>query len=98
MHARMITTYFAPANADQVIRLWKEVALPSAKTQWGFHGGRLLVDRELGRAVSVFLWETEEDALATGEGSAHLKTVFHEFANIFTKPSVIEYYEVAGEA
>ena len=97
MYARVITKQFSPDKVDEALRLWRDTALPVAKEQRGFKSGRLLVDRKAGKAISIFLWETEADAKASGEGSAYLQGVLAKFASLLTAPPVIEHYEVVGE-
>jgi len=98
MHARLTTVHFAPDKIDEAIRLWQDSVVPAAKQQTGFKGARLLVNRQTGTAVSMGLWETEADALATGATSAYKQAQLAKFASLFTAPPVIETYEVGAEA
>jgi heme-degrading monooxygenase HmoA len=87
-----------PAKSEEAIRLWEDSVLPAARQQKGFKSARLLVDRKTGKSLSVVMWETSADALATGESSAYLKEQLAKFASLFTAPPIVEQFEVAVEA
>jgi heme-degrading monooxygenase HmoA len=97
MYARVTTTHMSPAKTDEAIQLWRDSVMPAAKRQKGFKSARLLVDRKTGKGLSVVMWETSADALATGESSAYLKEQLAKFASLFTAPPAVEQFEVAVE-
>jgi quinol monooxygenase YgiN len=53
-----------------------------------------LVDRSMGKAISLTLWESEAEALASGAGSAYMQAALAKFASLFVAAPVIETYEV----
>jgi hypothetical protein len=97
MYARATTSQVTPDKLDESIRLWRDSVIPAARLQKGFVSGRLLVNRQTGKTVSIALWQTEADAQATGESSAYLREQLAKFATLFTAPPVVEQYEVAAE-
>ena len=98
MYARIVTAQVSPEKLNEGIQLWKDSVMPAAKAQKGFKSGRLMVNRKMGKIVTVGLWETEADLQATGEGSTFLQEQLAKFATLFTAPPVVEHYEVAVEA
>jgi heme-degrading monooxygenase HmoA len=98
MYARVVTAQVAPGKITEGIQLWRDSVMPAAREQKGFKSGRLLVNRQTGKIISVGLWETEADLQASGEGSAYLQAQLAKFASLFTAPPVIENYEVGAEA
>ncbi len=79
---------------DEAIKLFADSVVPAAKSQKGYLGAHLLVDRETGKGVGVTIWETEADAIANEE-SGYYKEQVAKFKDIFTAPTVREGYEVA---
>jgi heme-degrading monooxygenase HmoA len=68
---------------------------PSVQQQKGFKSARLLVQRQTGQVLSMGLWETEADFLATVEWN---QEQIAKFASLMAAPPVVEGYEVAAEA
>ena len=98
MYARVVTAQVSPEKIAEGIQLWQDSVVPAVKAQKGFKSGRLLVNRKTGKIVTVGLWETEADMLATSEGSTFVQEQLAKFASLFTAPPVVEHYEVAAEA
>ena len=97
MYARVVTSQVSSDKIDELIRIWRDSAMPAAKQQKGFKSARLLVDRQSGKSIMAVLWETQADAEATGEGSAFGEDQRAKFAGLFTARPVVEHYEVAAE-
>ncbi len=53
-----------------------------------------LVDRSKDKAISLMLWESEVDALASGAGSANMQAALAKLASLLVTAPVIETYEV----
>lgn len=94
MYARVVTAHAVPDKLTEGIHLWRDSVMPAAREQKGFKSGRLLVNRQTGKIISVGLWETEADLQASGEGSAYLQAQLAKFASLFTAPPMVENYEV----
>lgn len=91
MYARMVMGLIPSEKLDQAVQLWRETVLPSAQMQKGFRGVRLLVDRQNGKIVTMGLWETEADFLATVEWNAGQVA---NFAQFFSAPPEVGGYEL----
>jgi heme-degrading monooxygenase HmoA len=98
MYARAVTLHVSPDKLDEVIQIFRDSVIPAARQQTGFRSGRLLVNRQTGKAISVGLWETEADLQASGQGSTYLQEQLAKAASLVTAPPVVEQYEVAVEA
>ncbi len=94
MHARLITSQYQLDKLDEALQLYRETILPELRQLPGFKGVMGLVDRSKGKAIALTLWESEADALASGEGSAYMQASLAKFASFFAAPPVIEMYEV----
>lgn len=94
MYARVVSATIHPGRLDETIQLWRESVLPSVRQLKGFKGVRLLVDRENNNVVSMGLWETEADFLATvGWNQAQID----KFAELVAAPPDVGGYEVVIE-
>ena len=93
MYARVTTAYIKPEKVDEAVRVWQESVMPAAANQPGFRRGHLMVDRETGLGMSIGLWESENHANATGEGSDYLQKQLEKFAHMFSAPPVVEHFE-----
>ena len=97
MYVRVVTAHISPEKADEAIKIWLDSVMPVAKQQKGFKSARLLVDRKTGKSLTIGVWETEADLLASGEGSPYLKEQFARLQSLWTSQPVAENYELAGE-
>lgn len=97
MYTRLVTVQVAPENVEAVVRLWETEAIPAARRQPGHVDGRLVVQRQSGKGISMFTWQTQAHAEATGPDSDHLRQVLAKFGPYFLGPPVVEHYEVAAQ-
>lgn len=97
MYTRLVTVQVAPANIDAVVRLWETEAIPAARRQAGHVNGRLVVNRQSGQGISMFTWQTQAHADATGPDSDHLRQVLAKFGPYFLGAPVVAHYEVAAQ-
>lgn len=97
MYTRLITVHVAPENVEAVVRLWETEAIPAAQRQPGHVNGRLVVNRQSGKGISMFTWQTQADAEATGPASDHLRQVLAKFGPYFLAAPMVEHYEVAAQ-
>jgi hypothetical protein len=82
MFARV--TYVQAPSVDRIdegLRLWYENVLPTTASREGFIGVLSLVDWHTGKALSVTLWEGDEQLLASTEAKYHQQALerFGEF-------------------
>jgi heme-degrading monooxygenase HmoA len=97
MFARLTIVQAKPEKLDETTKIYEESVIPAAKSQKGYKGGYLLVDRETGKGVSISLWDSEEDAVAN-EKSGYYQEQVGKFKDFFTAAPVQEGYEVVVQA
>jgi hypothetical protein len=97
MYTRLVTVHVAPETIDTVVKLWETEAIPAARSQPGHVNGRLVVNRQTGKGISMFTWQTQAHAEATGPESDHLRQVLAKFGPYFLAAPVVEHYEVAAQ-
>ena len=93
MYTRLTTVQIKSDKMDETIKLYEESVVPAAKSQDGYRGAYLLVNRETGKGVSLTVWCCEETAVA-GEKSGYYQEQLAKFKDIFTAPPVREGYEL----
>ena len=97
MHARVVTVQIQPGKTEEAIRIFRESVVPAAKQQKGFKSIMLLTDPNTGKGVSVGLWESEADLMAS-ETSGYFREQLGKFGGLFLAPPVREVYEVSVQA
>lgn len=97
MFARMTGVQVKVDKVDEVIKIFNEGVVPAAKTQKGYQGVYMLVDRKTGKGYAIALWDTEQNAIANEESGYYQEQV-SRFKDLFTAPPVREGYEVAIKA
>jgi heme-degrading monooxygenase HmoA len=92
MFARVSTIPGTPEHLEEAISY---LAAPATFRQaQGFKGNYLLVDRRIGKMLTITLWETEADMHATAQDVNLLRQEGARLAGAAEPPSV-EVYEVA---
>lgn len=97
MHARVITVRSTRSRVEQAAALYEASVIPEARKLKGFKNAYLLVNPESGEALSVVLWETEADMLASEDGE-YLRSQISKFGAIFDATPVVNHYEVRASA
>jgi len=97
MFARLTTAQIPIDRIDIFIKIFEESVVPATKSQKGYKGIYLFVDRKTGKGVSMGLWESEEDAIANEESRFYQEQVA-KFITFYTKPPIREGYEVVVQA
>lgn len=97
MFARLTTAQIPIDRIDRFIKIYEESVVPAAKSQKGYKGIYLLVDRKTGKGVAIGLWESEEDAIANEENRYYQEQVA-KFITFYTIPPIREGYEVVVQA
>ena len=67
MFARMTSLRARKDRMNKIEEIFQNSIVPAAKSQKGYCGAYLLVDRETSKVVAITLWEKEEDAIANEE-------------------------------
>ncbi len=93
MFARCTTMQFKLAFIDQAVDILKNSIVPAAQSQKGFKGLNVYLDRKTGKAVSIAIWESEEDAVAN-EKSLYYQEQLLKLRHHFANPPIKEGYEV----
>jgi heme-degrading monooxygenase HmoA len=97
MHARVVTIQTQPGKTEEAIRIYRDSIVPAAKQQQGFTSALLLTDSRSGKGISVTLWETEADQVAS-EASGYFQEQIAKLGGVIAGPPVREAYEVSVRA
>jgi len=97
MYAGVVVVQILPGKMDEAIRIYQDSVVPAAKEQKGYKAHYLLTDRNSNKGISIALWETEADMMAT-KTSGHYLQQLARFKDVFAAPPVREDYEVSVEA
>jgi heme-degrading monooxygenase HmoA len=93
MFARMTTIMIKPGEIDRAITTFRKSVLPAAKTQRGFRGACLLVDRQGGKGIAVTFWPTEKTA-SVNENNLYYQAQLIKFLDLFAAPPIRQGFEV----
>ena len=93
IHARVVTFRVRDGNLDEVLRITREVVIPAAERQDGFVAFFVMSDQEASRVVSITMWETEAEMLASERGE-FLQEQFSRVIALLRGPPLIERYRV----
>ena len=94
MHARVILGRVKLNKQDEAIRIYKESVEPAAKEQKGFKNMNLLTDPDTNKFISITIWETKNDMVAS-ESSGYLQKQLEKIAALFVGPPTIQHYIVS---
>ena len=72
MYARTIQASIVPGKTDEALALYRDEILPVLRTMPGYLSTTVMVDRDDHRALVCTVWDSQEAAEATGEGSEYL--------------------------
>ena len=96
MFARLVSCQGRKDKINEAMRIWKNMDTPELKSEKSYRGGYLLVDRSTGKAISMTLWDSEEDAISEEQKGLYLKQV-DRYKDILVGPIVREGYEVIAQ-
>ncbi|MDX9955420.1 MAG: hypothetical protein RBT75_15075 [Anaerolineae bacterium] len=94
MYARVTFVQTPLDKVDEAISIMRDHVVPASEQEKGFHGFYALADRETGKGISIFLWETEADMIAAESSGFYLQQLAR-FKGVFSAPPVRELYEVS---
>jgi heme-degrading monooxygenase HmoA len=94
MHARVILGRVKLNKQEDAINIYKESVAPAAQSQKGFKTLHLLTDSETSKFISITIWETEKDMVAS-ESSGYLQEQLGKIAALFAAPPTIQHYVVS---
>ena len=92
MFARLMIAPMKIDKLDEAINIYMDGIGPAVKSQKGYVGAYLLVDRKTGKVISISLWDNEEEAIAN-EKSGYLQEQVVKLKEFFTAPVTREGYE-----
>ena len=93
MFARLTILRISPDRIDEFAKRFKEGVIPAAKSQKGYHGARVFMNRKTGNGVAITLWKSEEDAVAN-EKNRYYQEQVAKFITFYKTPPIREGYEV----
>jgi hypothetical protein len=95
MFARVTYVQSPPGEGeiDRGLKLWYQNVLPITSAREGFRGALSLVDHHSGKALSVTLWEGDEQLIASTEAEYHNEAL-KRFGEFFEGVHDPENYEV----
>ena len=98
MYARVTTTPISPYRLEEAINIARHSTLLAASQQAGFKGYLMLVDKSAGMAITITLWQDEDDRQTTGPNSTYYKDSISKMVPLLTGAPVVEDFEVAIQA
>lgn len=91
MHGRVVSVQVKPEDLGEAISIYRDSVVPAAQDQDGFNGAILLTDPDTGKAISVTLWNSEEDLLK-GQESGYYQEQIAKFTDLLIrKPDQVGY-------
>lgn len=93
MFARSTSMQLKIAFIDDAIEVYKKSIVPAAQSQKGLVELNLLLDRNSGKAVSIAIWESEEDAKAN-EKSLYYQEQLVKLRTFYANPPIKEGFDV----
>lgn len=93
MFARVTTLHFKTDRIDEIVKIFNESVVPAAKSQKGFNRLLFFLDRETGKAHSIALWDSREDAIEN-EKSLYYQEQLTKFLPFYKTDPMREGFEV----
>src|SRR5688572_19951147 len=94
MHAGVTILQLQPGKTDELLHIFAHSVMPVVHQQEGFKFITLLTDRLTNRVLSIGLWETEADLLASEDNGLYCEQLAKVGA-LLTAPPTREVYEVS---
>ena len=84
MHGRVVSVQVEPEDLGKAISIYRESVIPAAQEQKGFRSALLFTDSGTGKAVSITLWDSEDD-LIKGQESGYYQEQIAKFSDILIR-------------
>ena len=94
MHARVVIMEMQPIDVEEAVRTYRDRVVPAGREQEGFRGAWMLTDPETGGGLSISLWESADDMLASQESDFHHREL-GELEDFLISAPVRKHYEVS---
>ena len=98
MYVRAATVHIHPGKMQKVIDLHNDSLVPAAKAQMGWQGSYLMTDVSGSKILSITIWESETDMLASESSGGYLQEQVAKFDGVFAGSPSFEHYELSVEA
>lgn len=94
MYARAVNVQFQSGKVQEGSSIVQDSIVPVMQKQKGFKGQLLLTQPDTGKAISINLWETQDD-LTLFEASPLYRELMGKLAGVLGGPPTGERYEVS---
>lgn len=91
-YGRITTVMLQRDKVDESTRILRDSIIPEARKQKGFSGLLSMMDRGLGKGITLALWESDADMKA-GESSGYYQTQIAKLQPLFMGQPTRETYE-----
>ena len=100
MFGRVTYVQAPEGKVEEGLNLWRQNVLPVTMAREGFTGVISLIDRESGKALSITMWEGEDEMVASTEAEYHKEAIarFGEYFSGAHEPENYEIYFFGGPA
>ena len=96
MYARMTTFSIPLSKSEKAIDIYKNSIIPVAEKQAGFAGAYFLVNKNVGKFISITMWDTMENAVSN-QKSGYFQEQIDKFSDLQLDNPEIEGFEVAAK-
>jgi hypothetical protein len=98
MFGRVTYVQAPEGKVEEGLDLWRTNVLPITMERDGFTGVISMIDRKTGKALSITMWDVEEDLIASTEAEYHKEAVarFGEYFSGAHEPENFEIYFFGG--
>ena len=79
MYVRVATVQIRSCKMQEVIDLHNDSLIPAAKGQKGWRGSYLMTDASNDKILSIPVWESEEEMLASEAGAGYIQAEVAKF-------------------
>ena len=92
MHATVKTAQIRPGKMEETIGIYQASVAPGVEQPKGYKGAFLLTNSDTGKSISIALYETEADMIAS---DTYAPEWVAEYEDVVLAPPVRERYEVS---
>ena len=97
MHVRAATVQIQSGKMQEAIDIYDNSVAPAIKAEKGFHRAYLLTDASSGKLLSITVWQSEADMLASESDGGYVKEQMAKIGVFFAGPPELDHYEVSSE-
>jgi len=96
MFARLVSAQVRKGKLNEAVKVWKEEDITLMHGVKGYRGAYLFTDRKAGKAISMTLWDSEQDSVADRKSQLHHKQV-NMYRDILTGEIGYQGYEISAQ-